>query len=353
MAADIELSVGATQGGWESGWNADYDYVHDLASANYTAESSSTAQNTRGMYVTTFLIKRGLFTIDCSSIPSLVTISSAKLVISAAVWENTRNDVDPYSCSVCIVDATGVGANDAGYGQMESKQTILGSLEIPYTSNWGYQTGTKEITFNAAGRAFLESCAGGEARLGLRIDNDIDDVAPGAPWVQRFSINPPTVDGEARYEYPSSFTRVSSIRRAYRPGYYRMELGLGDLGFDWDVSEVGMKKVPDEVVSDKKDMEAYKEVYTRIAQHQSDFRKELNRARTEIELKNYQPTPEMIEYKKTSVPGIISGLQTMPELLEKPTPTNILATLSPVAIGKTVYEAGKSLISNLFKGLFG
>jgi len=41
--------------------------------------------------------------------------------------------------------------------------------------------------------------------------------------------------------------RVSSIRRIYHPGLYRMEVALGDLGFEWDVSEVGMRKIPDEV----------------------------------------------------------------------------------------------------------
>ena len=41
--------------------------------------------------------------------------------------------------------------------------------------------------------------------------------------------------------------RVSSIRRIYHPGLYRMEIALGDLGFEWDVSEVGMRLIPDEV----------------------------------------------------------------------------------------------------------
>jgi len=48
--------------------------------------------------------------------------------------------------------------------------------------------------------------------------------------------------------YPSNDTaRVSSIRRIYHPGLYRMELALGELGFEVDVSEVGMRKIPDEV----------------------------------------------------------------------------------------------------------
>ena len=52
----------------------------------------------------------------------------------------------------------------------------------------------------------------------------------------------------AYFEYPSdSVARVSSIRRIYRPGLYRMEVSVGDLGFDVEVSEAAIKRVPDEV----------------------------------------------------------------------------------------------------------
>lgn len=48
--------------------------------------------------------------------------------------------------------------------------------------------------------------------------------------------------------YPSdSVARVSSIRRIYRPGLYRMEVALGDLGFDVDVVEAAMKKITEGV----------------------------------------------------------------------------------------------------------
>lgn len=47
--------------------------------------------------------------------------------------------------------------------------------------------------------------------------------------------------------YPTGMTRVSSIRRIYKPGLYRMEVALGDLGFHVEVSEAAIKKVPDEV----------------------------------------------------------------------------------------------------------
>lgn len=44
--------------------------------------------------------------------------------------------------------------------------------------------------------------------------------------------------------YPSdTMARVSSIRRIYHPGLYRMEVALGDLGFDVDVAEAAIKKI--------------------------------------------------------------------------------------------------------------
>lgn len=39
--------------------------------------------------------------------------------------------------------------------------------------------------------------------------------------------------------------RVSGIRRVYRPGLYRMELNLGDIGFAIDVSSAGFSHVPE------------------------------------------------------------------------------------------------------------
>lgn len=41
--------------------------------------------------------------------------------------------------------------------------------------------------------------------------------------------------------------RVSSIRRVYRPGLYRMEVALGDLGFNADMADPAVGDVPDEV----------------------------------------------------------------------------------------------------------
>jgi len=46
--------------------------------------------------------------------------------------------------------------------------------------------------------------------------------------------------------YPSdTISRVSSIRHIYRPGFFRMQVGLGDLGFDIDVAESAVRSALD------------------------------------------------------------------------------------------------------------
>lgn len=47
--------------------------------------------------------------------------------------------------------------------------------------------------------------------------------------------------------YPTGdLTRVSSIRRIFRPGMYRMEVALGAIGFEWDMPEVAEGRAPEE-----------------------------------------------------------------------------------------------------------
>jgi len=68
------------------------------------------------------------------------------------------------------------------------------------------------------------------------------------PW-----IDTPGADGHivtVRIDVPSLYpsdtmARVSSIRHICRPGFYRMQVGLGDLGFDIDVAEATVRKALD------------------------------------------------------------------------------------------------------------
>lgn len=58
--------------------------------------------------------------------------------------------------------------------------------------------------------------------------------------------------------YPTTFARVSSIRRIYHPGLYRMELALGELGLNIDIPELALKRVPDTVEEPEETEEAAK-----------------------------------------------------------------------------------------------
>jgi len=174
----------STIGVWGAGWHLDYDYIHDMASANWASGGGTTADNVKGTVTNTYLIKRGMFDIDCSDLPPSLTINCAKLVAPIAVWESTFKEVN-----AVLVDATGVTVGDSGYGEILSKEASLGSILVPITGGTFY-TGKKEIILNAAGIAFLEASAGGIARFGLRIDEEINAVPPIHAEKQRFGIGP-------------------------------------------------------------------------------------------------------------------------------------------------------------------
>lgn len=343
MGLDLELELSAIYGTWSSGWGAPYSTVHDAASATYSAAESPTAANTRG--VTNYLIKRGLIDIDCSDIPLLMSVTSAVLKMDAA-W-NLEEDRTVYAT---LVDATGVTADNAGFGIMLTKTASLGSVLVPVTGIWGTQTGDKEITLNAAGRALLEASAGGTARFGLRLSTDIDNEAPPGNNIQSFLTNPTVIEGEAVFSF--GLLRVSSIRRIYRPGLYRMEVALGDLGFDVEVSEAAIKRVPDEVAEPEKPdeiSEQQRKIMSMIAEHNREFLKARSERAREGTSFGMIPSTTL----PSDIVAAVSKAPTTLELLREPTPTNILAALSPLAIGKTIYSTAKNVISTIFKGLFG
>lgn len=76
------------------------------------------------------------------------------------------------------------------------------------------------------------------------LSSDADYAYAGSSWttgIYKYDIIQATL---VSVKYPSdAMARVSSIRRIFRPGLYRMEVALGDLGFDWDVAEAAMKKI--------------------------------------------------------------------------------------------------------------
>lgn len=187
---------------------------------------------------------------------------------------------------------------------------------------------------------------------------DITGLDLGEPYrVRAYATNPigtgygTTVDSTIS-SYPSdTVARVSSIRRVYQPGLYRMEVGVGELGFDVEVSEAAIKRVTDEVTEpdepDEKD-EALQEQIQKVLSISARRERDVMQARQQTLIQEQADRPSVFP----ELP-FISKLPTIPKLLKEPTPTNILAALSPVAIGRTVYEVGKNLVNTLLKGLFG
>lgn len=88
----------------------------------------------------------------------------------------------------------------------------------------------------------------------------ISGLTPGTRYYYKaFAVNSEgTGYGKVRtfrapLEFPSdSMARVSSIRRVYRPGSYRMEMSLGSLGADIDIADTGVKKIVEEVKEPEK-----------------------------------------------------------------------------------------------------
>jgi len=182
MAGIIAL-LNSVYGNWGIGWNPDYDAIHEASSATWEASSSINCLQGKGG--ASYIMRRGLADFDLSEVSPSLTIACAKLVMPAAAWAS--NYYDRYAV---LVDATGVTAGNIGYGQMLGKATSLGSVLIPAGSDTGDQSYYKELIFNATGLAFLESKAGGLARLGLRVDEDIAYNPPANNEVYRFLFNP-------------------------------------------------------------------------------------------------------------------------------------------------------------------
>lgn len=91
---------------------------------------------------------------------------------------------------------------------------------------------------------------------------DIASLDSGLPYrVRAYATNligigyGETVDS-AVLSFPSdSMARVSSVRHICRPGLYRMEVALGDLGFDADVVEAAMRKATEGVTEPEEPLE--------------------------------------------------------------------------------------------------
>lgn len=225
---------------WE-GWLYGWDYGHDaLTPVGFdgdwyynTGLGYCRAGNSGLPYYTHHYIDRGLVKVDLTDVSLLSEIEEATLYATGA---SANSDVSSFS--LVLVDGTDVSADTTGYGDLLSRTENCGSHYVPggtYSLDYDF-----EIDFTEAGLAILNANRGGYAYFGLRLNTDINDQKQNTyNWINfAGGVNIMTV---------TTTFRVSSIRRVYRPGLYRMELSFGDLGFDVDVSEVALRKVPDTV----------------------------------------------------------------------------------------------------------
>lgn len=142
--------------------------------------------------------------------------------------------------------------------------------------------------------------------------------------------------------YPSdAMARVSSIHKVFKPGLYRMEVALGDLGFDWDVAEAAMRKVVAEVAEpETPPEEPTTSVPTGTPLTQEDFDKIVKQT------KEVYPTVAELPTVATHT----TAPYTIPDFNPSAPPTTVLGELL-TEIAKT-YKAGVSMIVSFFKGLF-
>jgi len=201
---------------------------------------------------------RSIFLFDTSALPDGCQISSATLSIYGRATKADALSITP--------DINVYASNPASSTVLTGTDfATLGSTpfcDIPITyANWNEGTpGTaNEFVLNAAGLAAISKT--GITKLGIRNANyDVSGDAPGN-WVSAaasaitcwFNEQGTTYRPKLVIEYTGTYpiidpgtlaglTRVSSIRHIFRPGFFRMQVGLGDLGFDVDVAETAVRR---------------------------------------------------------------------------------------------------------------
>lgn len=187
-------------------------------------------------------IRRHAMFFDLSNLPSGFTITAAVLKLFVT-YKGTSGDI----VVVQGLQDNPVNVND--YGDLYSAATSGGSAVIGDMTTDQYNS----ITLNATGIGWLTP---GQSVVKLALRGSIDVEQAGAPGVhtsviyfhstQKGTGYEPILVLTAAKQYPSdSMARVSSIRHICRPGFYRMQVGLGDIGFDIDVAEATVRAALD------------------------------------------------------------------------------------------------------------
>jgi len=194
----------------------------------------------------TYQINRGFLLFDLSGLPSNYVVNNARLSLSVRAKGSAFDAAE----AVCITE----GSQGIPLVASDSQSHASSATKHGTTTSDTFVAGTRaDITFTTAGLAIIEAACGGNLKLCLRIERDIDSVPPIYSTVRYIWFHSNEISGEEPtlylnewWDYPNdSLARVSSIRHICHPGFYRMQVGLGDLGFDIDVAEATVRKALD------------------------------------------------------------------------------------------------------------
>lgn len=173
-----------------SGWHTDYNAVYNQDPAYWISQSPSHPAVGEQTYakigvqdIWSYRIRRGLFGIDLSGLPSTIYVTEAKLVLPQARRGNFREPAEPTGNTqyAVIVGANGIASGTSAFGDLRSRNGPLAMYPIPPDARWEtiYDV---EIPFANSGIQWIQENAGnGDARLGIRTIRDIIAEPPGLP----------------------------------------------------------------------------------------------------------------------------------------------------------------------------
>jgi len=145
----------------------DYEDVHDAEEADWSNADESRSMN--GLW-TYYEIYRGLFTVDLTNFP----VGENYTQIYLRGYFNCRSThKDVYAV---IVDGRGIYGESGAFGIFEGRTTSLGQTLIPAGTEYAWYP--IKIPFNAQGWSLLQEYTGSYLTLGIRIDQDIEAIAP-------------------------------------------------------------------------------------------------------------------------------------------------------------------------------
>jgi len=239
------------------GWLSKSNYFGDFGAAwasDTGAVYDSVDYIRAGLYFhpgLTYEVARAVLYFDTSSIPKGATISAA--VISLYGYgDYSDGDVD-----IVVQNGQPTYPHDPAVTGDYDKDNYSGDGGSMNTADWSL-AGYNEITLNSTGRGWVQKGSGAMTKLCLRSSKDIAGTTPTVHEYVEFYASEKGGDYRPKLvitygaTYPSdglgnpdSEVRVSSIRHIFRPGMFRMQVGLGDLGLDIDIAETAVRKALD------------------------------------------------------------------------------------------------------------